>query len=163
MKKYCILFGLIALLLGLIPIWALEAGNSLPAFQLPRVEGGVYSVSADLGQKKLVVWLTDFDAQAMLLLPRLVDLSSRLPNTRFILISVNGEDTSKALAAKQQFQLPFPVLLDPHGRICQQLCGFYIQGVEPNNNLIVTASNGLVLLTDYLPGYPLKDLEDKLK
>jgi len=151
-----------SLVMSLVPLWALDTGNSLPAFQLPRVQGGIFN-SGEAGGKKMLIWITDFDQNALSLLSRLTDLAQRLPQAQIILISVNGEDSAPALAALRQYQLPFPVLLDPQGTVCQQLCGFFLKGVEPQKNLFVTDSRGIITLTDHLPGYPLKDLEEKLK
>jgi len=167
-KKSFLISGFILLLilgLALCPLFALEGGEKCPTFSFTTLENGVYGSSQVLGNKNFLLWFTDFDENSLDELTQLVSLYQRLPRSsyEFLVVSVKGDARSLPESIKKQYSVPFPMLIDPQGRMCAQFSGFYIQNVVPLQNLFIVNKSGVFKLVDHFPGFPFRDIEKILK
>lgn len=156
---------LVFLITGSGLISAIEKGEPCPRFSLSKLKGGNFSSSDILGKKNLLIWLSNFDTNAIENIPDLINFYGQFNRNEveFLIISVNGEDKKAALKASKEHFIPFPVLIDSAGTTINKLSGFYINGVVPIKNLFLVGKDKTIKLVDNYPGIPLRALETRLK
>ena len=101
-------------------------GQAVPDFSLPDAQTGKPVALAQFAdQKAVVVVFTGIDCPVgNLYLPRLRELHNQFKSqgVAFLCVNSNSAETTEAIAAHaKEYQLPFPVLADPDGKVARQL------------------------------------------
>ncbi|MCL5035817.1 MAG: peroxiredoxin family protein [Chloroflexi bacterium] len=164
MKKLIIV--LLALFVATaIPSFAQVVGDECPVFALQSVTGNTFDTNMVVGKKLVLVWFTNFDDASKNALADLSTLYQSLDRSKveFVAISLNGTDDSLPRKMFQEFGVPFPILIDPDGNVCQLFTKNYLPELVPKYNLFVVGINGKYAQVEHLPGVPVLELEKYIK
>jgi peroxiredoxin len=141
-----------------------EAGRKAPPFSLADVSGKTYSLDYLAGSPGAVVFWSTWSPRSAEVLEDFREYHRLYAESglRVIAVNIDGENLDRrrkaeVLAAVEESDLPFPVLLD------ERLEAFVAYGVMAHPSVVVVDREGLVSYT--LGGYPLslrEELRDHL-
>ena len=150
--------GLLPVLLILFlfagPIWALDTGESGPAFSLPRLGGDQPLALSDLRGKVVYVdFWASWCGPCRKSLPLYEEMQAGFPAGRFRIIAINlDENREDALHFLESHPVSYTILLDPEGVTASQ---WQIR-VMPSSYLLDT--NGVILKA--WAGFELSHIEE---
>ena len=139
-----------------------EAVNDAVDFQLQDINGNTHRLSSYLEEGKVVLWFTNFCGGCQKALPVINEVFTDNP-AELLIISLLSDDTKTPMIISEKYDLAFPVLLDPAGKVCQQYSGNYLEGSCPLNNLFIIDKAGAIIDREHYPGLDKSELDKFLQ
>lgn len=100
------------------PLKPLRVGESAPDFELHDLQGKSHTLSSLKGKVILLNFWASWCPPCLSEMPALVLVHEKLKSDGFEILAVNLDETQKpAERFSKKFKLPFPVLLDPDGKM----------------------------------------------
>lgn len=136
----------------------IKPGEAAPKFSLTGLDGKVYEIGSKLDQPVLLNFWASWCQPCQLEAPQLAQLAKRYEGkVQFYGINVTSDDDVEQVRKfKEQYELPFPILLDMKGEVFEEYNGVAF----PTNVLI--DKNGRINHV-YIGMQPMIDLEEQIE